>query len=110
MRTALLPLPALLDEEKWDAVRSVLKTPPVGLLWNLGESKNTLRQLADARDDVELFVRRRPAPGRAVARSTRACIGCRRCVGSGVVRSSAPRPVRAAVCSALAPCTSGCDS
>ena len=42
-RDALKPLPALLDEEKWDAVRSVLKTPPVGLLWNLGESKNTTR-------------------------------------------------------------------
>ena len=55
MRTALEPLPALLDEEKWDAVRSVLKTPPVGNLWNLGESKNTLRKLADLRDDVELF-------------------------------------------------------
>lgn len=55
VRTALEPLPALLDEEKWDAVRSVLKTPPVGNLWNLGESKNTLRKLADLRDDVELF-------------------------------------------------------
>mmetsp|Transcript_11507 Transcript_11507/g.29473 ORF Transcript_11507/g.29473 Transcript_11507/m.29473 type:complete len:224 (-) Transcript_11507:241-912(-) len=37
VRVALEPLPALLDEEKWDAVRSVLKTPPVGNLWNLGE-------------------------------------------------------------------------
>lgn len=53
--TALEPLPGLLDEEKWDAVRSVLKTPPVGLLWNLGESKNTIRMLATLRDDVELF-------------------------------------------------------
>ena len=40
---------------KWDAVRSVLKVPPVGNLWNLGDSKNTLRKLADLRDDVELF-------------------------------------------------------
>jgi len=55
VRTALEPLPALLDEEKWDAVRSVLKVPPVGNLWNLGESKNTLRKLAVLRDDVELF-------------------------------------------------------
>ena len=53
--TALQPLPALLEEEKWDAVRSVLKVPPVGNLWNLGESKNTLRKLAELRDDVELF-------------------------------------------------------
>mmetsp|Transcript_64483 Transcript_64483/g.127369 ORF Transcript_64483/g.127369 Transcript_64483/m.127369 type:complete len:175 (-) Transcript_64483:306-830(-) len=55
VKTALLPLPALLEEEKWDAVRSVLKVPPVGNLWNLGDSKNTLRKLADMRDDVELF-------------------------------------------------------
>merc|ERR1719291_415017 len=55
VRTALEPLPALLDDEKWDSVRSVLKTPPVGYLWNLGESKNTLRKLADLRDDVEMF-------------------------------------------------------
>ena len=55
VREALKPLPGLLDEEKWGAVRSVLKTPPVGNLWNLGESKNTLRKLADLRDDIELF-------------------------------------------------------
>lgn len=55
VRKALEPLPALLEQEKWDAVRSVLKTPPVGNLWNLGDSKNTLRKLADLRDDVELF-------------------------------------------------------
>ena len=55
VRTALEPLPALLEEEKWDAVRSVLKVPPVGNLWNLGDSKNTIRKLADLRDDVELF-------------------------------------------------------
>ena len=55
VKEALLPLPALLDEEKWDAVRSVLKTPPVANLWNLGEKKNTLRILADKRDDIELF-------------------------------------------------------
>merc|ERR1719440_645400 len=51
----LEPLPALLEAEEWDKVRSVLKTPPVGNLWNLGNSKNTLRKLADLRDDVELF-------------------------------------------------------
>ena len=37
------------------AACAVLKTPPVGNLWNLGESKNTLRKLADAREDVEMF-------------------------------------------------------
>jgi hypothetical protein len=55
VQTALEPLPGLIDEEKWDAVRTVLKTPPVGNIWNLGESKNILRKLADLRDDVELF-------------------------------------------------------
>lgn len=55
VRVALKPLPALLEEEQWDKVRSVLKTPPVSNLWNLGDSKNTLRKLADLRDDVELF-------------------------------------------------------
>ena len=55
VKTALEPLQALLDQEKWDQVRSVLKAPPVANLWNLGESKNTLRKLADLRDDVELF-------------------------------------------------------
>ena len=55
VRTLLEPLPALLDEEKWDSVRGVLKTPPTANLWNLGEAKNPMRKLADLRDDVELF-------------------------------------------------------
>jgi len=33
----------------------VLKPPPVGNLWNLGDSKNSIRKLADLRGDVELF-------------------------------------------------------
>lgn len=32
----------------------VAQVPPVGNLWNLGESKNSIRKLADLRDDVEL--------------------------------------------------------
>ena len=55
VREALVPLPEMLEAQEWDKVRTVLKTPPVGNLWNLGESKNTLRKLADLRDDVELF-------------------------------------------------------
>ena len=55
VRTLLEPLPALLAEEKWDSVRSVLKSPPTANLWNLGETKNPMRKLADLRDDVELF-------------------------------------------------------
>ena len=35
-------------------MRTVLKNPPVGLLWNLGESKNTLRKLALGAGDPEL--------------------------------------------------------
>lgn len=54
-KDALDPLPGLLEEEKWDAVRSVLKTPPVAGFWNLGDSKNGIRKLAELRDDVELF-------------------------------------------------------
>jgi hypothetical protein len=51
----LKPLGAMLDAENWDGVRTVLKTPPVGNLWNLGTSRNTIRKLASARDnDVEL--------------------------------------------------------
>ena len=55
IRKALEPLPALLDEEKWDNVRSVLKVPPTANLWNLGESKNTLRKLAELREEFEIF-------------------------------------------------------
>ena len=55
VREALKPLPELLDQEKWDEVRAVLKKPPTATLWNLGEAKNPMRKLADLRDDVELF-------------------------------------------------------
>ena len=50
----LEPLAGLLDNQEWDNVRTVLKNPPVGLLWNLGESKNTLRKLALGAGDPEL--------------------------------------------------------
>lgn len=30
-------IPQLLDEGEWDKVRTILKTPPVNKLWNLGE-------------------------------------------------------------------------
>lgn len=51
----LKPLSAMLDAENWDGVRTVLKSPPVGNLWNLGTSRNTIRKLAAARDnDIEL--------------------------------------------------------
>lgn len=30
-------IPDLLDQGEWDKVRTILKTPPVNKLWNLGE-------------------------------------------------------------------------
>ena len=36
-REKLTPIPDLLDKADWDAVRTILKTPPVNQLWNLGE-------------------------------------------------------------------------
>lgn len=54
-KTKLEQIPDLLEAQKWDEVRSILKTPPVAFLWNLGDSKNTLLQLAKETGDVELF-------------------------------------------------------
>ena len=49
-------LNALIDEEKWDSVRSVLKVAPVNTAWEQSQKlKNPLRKLADLRDDVELL-------------------------------------------------------
>lgn len=51
----LKPVPSLLEKQEWEAVRTILKTPPVNNLWNLGDSKNTLMQLAKATDEFELI-------------------------------------------------------
>uniref|UniRef100_A0A7S2EV65 Uncharacterized protein n=1 Tax=Ditylum brightwellii TaxID=49249 RepID=A0A7S2EV65_9STRA len=48
-------IPELLDQGEWDKVRTILKTPPVNQLWNLGESKNTLVQLAKETGEFELL-------------------------------------------------------
>mmetsp|Transcript_24896 Transcript_24896/g.53712 ORF Transcript_24896/g.53712 Transcript_24896/m.53712 type:complete len:212 (-) Transcript_24896:314-949(-) len=48
-------IPALLESAEWDKVRTVLKTPPVNQLWNLGESKNTLVRLAKETGDFDLM-------------------------------------------------------
>ncbi|MGK3736486.1 MAG: hypothetical protein ACI90V_003328 [Bacillariaceae sp.] len=53
--TKLQPIPNLLQEEKWDEVRTILKTPPVNKLWNLGESQNPVMKLAKETGNVELF-------------------------------------------------------
>ena len=46
----------LIDEEKWDAARSIWKVPPVNYAWEQSQNKkNPLRKLADLRDDIELL-------------------------------------------------------
>merc|ERR1712176_1421418 len=51
----LKPIPDLLQAEKWDEVRSILKNPPVNFLWNMGDGKNTLGILAMETDEVDLI-------------------------------------------------------
>ena len=51
----LKPIPSLLQKNEWDSVRTILKTPPVNQLWNLGDAKNPLMQLARATDEFELI-------------------------------------------------------
>jgi hypothetical protein len=51
----LAPIPGLLEQGEWDKVRTILKTPPVNQLWNLGDSKNTLVQLAKDTGEFELL-------------------------------------------------------
>jgi hypothetical protein len=51
----LAPIPDLLQKEEWDKVRTILKTPPVNQLWNLGESQNPLVKIADNLGEIELL-------------------------------------------------------
>jgi len=51
----LSPLSDKLANQEWDAVRSVLKGPGLGELWNLGASKNTIGKLAKATDNMGLM-------------------------------------------------------
>lgn len=48
-------VPEMIRAEEWDKVRTVLKTPPVNQLWNLGESQNTIVKLAKATGEFELL-------------------------------------------------------
>ncbi|GMH92079.1 hypothetical protein TrST_g11935 [Triparma strigata] len=52
---ALAPLPSKLEAGEYDSVRSVLKGPGVGELWNLGASKNPVGKLAKISDDMSLL-------------------------------------------------------
>jgi len=51
----LATVPELLQAQKWDEARTVLKTPPVNYLWNMGDSSNTLLKLAKATDNFDLI-------------------------------------------------------
>lgn len=54
-KSKLEVIPSLLDQGEWDKVRTILKTPPVNQLWNLGDSQNTLIKLAKETGDIELL-------------------------------------------------------
>ncbi|CAE7234515.1 unnamed protein product [Symbiodinium pilosum] len=54
-RELLEPLPKMLKDQKWDNVRSVLKTPPVAYLWNLGMDKNNLKKLGDSLGEIQVL-------------------------------------------------------
>lgn len=53
--TAITVVPSLVEAGEWDKARTVLKTPPVNQLWNLGESQNTLVKLAKETGEFELM-------------------------------------------------------
>jgi len=53
--TKINGIPELLDQGEWDKVRTILKTPPVNKLWNLGESQNTLSILAKETGEFDLI-------------------------------------------------------
>jgi hypothetical protein len=55
MKSKLEPIEKLLEQNEWEKVRQILKTPPVNKLWNLGDSPNTILKLAKATDNVEFF-------------------------------------------------------
>ncbi|KAG7369267.1 hypothetical protein IV203_032010 [Nitzschia inconspicua] len=54
-KSKIQEIPDLLQQQEWDKVRTILKTPPVNYLWNLGDSSNTLLKLAKETGDVDLF-------------------------------------------------------
>ena len=54
-KSKLQEIPQLLQDQEWDKVRTILKTPPVNKLWNLGDSQNPVMTLAKETGNVELF-------------------------------------------------------
>lgn len=55
VRSKLEPIPRLLQAEDWEGVRTILKSPPVNFIWNVGVDKNTLVRLAQSTDNIELL-------------------------------------------------------
>ena len=53
--TKITQLPTELQNANWDTARTILKTPPVNQLWNLGESSNTIVKLAKETGEMELL-------------------------------------------------------
>ena len=53
--TKITQLPTELENSNWDTARTILKTPPVNQLWNLGESSNTIVKLAKETGEMELL-------------------------------------------------------
>mmetsp|Transcript_13833 Transcript_13833/g.18049 ORF Transcript_13833/g.18049 Transcript_13833/m.18049 type:complete len:183 (+) Transcript_13833:141-689(+) len=54
-KSKIQEIPDLLQAKDWEKVRSILKTPPVNKLWNLGDSQNPVLKLAKETDNVDLF-------------------------------------------------------
>ena len=55
IKSKIEPIPSLLEAQEWDKVRTILKTPPVNKVWNLGDSQNTILKLARETGNVELL-------------------------------------------------------
>jgi hypothetical protein len=54
-KSKISEIPNLLQEQQWEKVRTILKTPPVNKLWNLGDSQNPVLKLAKESGNVDLF-------------------------------------------------------
>lgn len=54
-QSKLKEVQGLLKDQEWDKVRTILKTPPVNKLWNLGDSQNPVSKLAKETGNVEWF-------------------------------------------------------
>ena len=86
----LTSLFGLIDEEKFDSVRSVLKVPPVGDAWQQSQNgKNPFRKLADVRA---------PTRSRPLASRHQPCARRHRILASTThAHPRPPTPARAAV-------------